>query len=346
MSKAKPRFAATMMAFVPFRDMEQTMSAILDNFPEAPCLPVLTRSMKHMLEGIPCIRIDREKKRVLMEFSPEQEDELLEFYERVETDDLDFFATSPETAPGFYVLLERLKQERPPGLKWIAFQGAGPVLLADMIKQPDGMPAYQDETLRDVLARGINMKTRWLEKKIKEEVPGVEVIAGLPETTLVNFTSAGGSGSREEIIRLIDEGFTNLDCLTWIHCCANIDWTLLIDSTVDVINFDAYQHSEIIALYHKEFNAFLERGGMLAWGIVPVSNEVLDREDTESLLKKIEHGFDLLVGKGLDEKLLAESSWIMPACDAVLLTPENAERAFRVTRDISDRMKRKYGFKD
>jgi hypothetical protein len=215
-----------------------------------------------------------------------------------------------------------------------------------MIKQPDGTPAYHHETLRDVLTKGVNMKTRWLEKKIKEELPGIEVIAGLPETTLINFTSAGGSGSREEIIRMIDEGFAELNCLTWIHCCANIDWSLLTDSRVDVINFDAYQHADIIALYHQEFKAFLGRGGMLAWGIVPVSNEILDKEDTPALLERIEQGIDLLVRKGIDEQLLAESSWIMPACDAVLLTPENAERAFRMTREISVRLKRKYGFEE
>jgi len=344
MSKTKPEFAATMMAFVPFRDVGQTIKVILESFPEAPCLPVLTRSMKYMLEGIPCIIIDREKKRVLMDFSPEREEELLEFYERVEQEDLDYFATSPETAPGFYGLLASLKKERPPRLKWIAFQTAGPVLLADMIKQSDGTPAFHHETLRDVLTKGINMKARWLEKKIKEEIPGVEVIAGLPETTLVNFTSAGGSGSRDELIRMINEGFDKLNCLTWIHCCANIDWTLLTDSRVDVINFDAYQHAEIIALYHREFNAFLERGGMLAWGMVPVSNETLDSEDTPSLLKKMEEGINLLVEKGIDEELLAQSSWVMPACDAVLLTPQNAERAFRMARDISVRLKRKYGF--
>jgi hypothetical protein len=215
-----------------------------------------------------------------------------------------------------------------------------------MIKQPDGTPVYQNETLRDVLTKGINMKTRWLENKIKEEVPGIEVIAGLPETTLINFTSAGGSGSREEIIRIIDEGFADLNCLSWIHCCANIDWTLLTDSSVDVINFDAYQHAEIIALYHKEFKAFLKRGGMLAWGIVPVSNELLEKEDTESLLDKLLKGINLLVSQGIDEELLVSSSWIMPACDAVLLTPENADRAFRMTREISEQLKSRYGFEE
>jgi len=53
-------------------------------------------------------------------------------------------------------------------------------------------------------------------------VPGVEVIAGQAETTLVNFTSASNTGTREDVITAIEKGFYNLTGLTWIHCCANI----------------------------------------------------------------------------------------------------------------------------
>jgi hypothetical protein len=333
-----------MMAYIPHRDIGQATRAILENFPEAPCLPVLSRSMKHMLEGIPCLVLDRERRQVILDPSPEREAELLDFYERCETQDLDSFATTPHTAPGFYALLDRLKEKRPAQLKWVAFQNAGPVLLADVIKQADGMPAFHNETLRDILIKSSSMKSRWLERKIKEELPGVEVIAGLPETTLVSFTSAGGSGTREEIVDAINGGFEGLHCLTWVHCCANIDWTLLIDSTTDVINFDAYQHTDKVALYHEEFEGFLERGGMLAWGIVPVTNELIDKETVQSLVDRLERGMDLLVRKGIDEELLASSSWLMPACDTVMMTPENSDRAFRMVHEISQIMRRKYGF--
>lgn len=33
----KPKFAATMMAAVPYRDMEKAQQIILENFPEAHC---------------------------------------------------------------------------------------------------------------------------------------------------------------------------------------------------------------------------------------------------------------------------------------------------------------------
>ena len=340
----KPNFAPTMMAAVPYRDMERAGGVILKNFPEAPCLPVMTRGIKWMLEGIPCVVIDRENRRILLDPSPERESELLEFYDRYIEEDLDYFATTPETAPFFYGMFERLKRSRPPELKWVIFHTAGPLLLGDTIRQPDGNPSIYNETLRDVLIKGTNIKARWLEKKIREEIPGVEVVADLPETTLVNFTSAGGTGMREDVITAINEGFAGLTCLTWIHCCANIDWSLLTDCNVDVINFDAYQHTEKVALYAEEFKRFIERGGMIGWGIVPVIDALLSGETVSGLVDKLQEGFDLFVSKGIDEELLASSSWVLPSCETVLLTNEQSDLVFKMTNEISQVMRGRYGF--
>ena len=105
MKVQNPQFTATMMSYVPYRDVGRAVRAIMENFPEAPGLPVLSRSMKHMLEGVPCLVFDREKRQVLMDPSGDRERELLTFYERYEAQDLDAFATTRDTAPGFYAVL-------------------------------------------------------------------------------------------------------------------------------------------------------------------------------------------------------------------------------------------------
>ena len=131
----KPNFAPTMMAAVPYRDMERAAQAILGNFPEAPCLPVMTRSIRWLLEGVPCLIIDCQKRQVLFSLSSEREEELFEFYDKYERGELDYFATTPQTAPFFYGMLEKLKESRPPELKWVVFCTAGAVLLGDLIRR-------------------------------------------------------------------------------------------------------------------------------------------------------------------------------------------------------------------
>jgi hypothetical protein len=333
-----------MTAAVPYKDMEKTIQVVLKNFPEAPCLPVMTRSIRWALEGIPCLVFDRQRREVFLDPSAGKEGELLEFYDSYEAGDLDYFAFTRENAPWFHALIETLEESRPDELRWVHFENLGPILMADVIKQPDGKSSFQDETLRDILIKATNMKSKWLIKKIRDSVPGIEVITGHAETTLVNFTSAGGTGSKEEIVAAINSGFEGLDCVKWVHCCANIDWSLLTDSDIDVINFDAFQHSDRLALYYKEIKAFLDRGGMLAWGIVPVINEVFLKESVDSLVKRLEEGISLFVEQGIDEELLAASSWVVPSCETVMMTPELSDRALSTTREISRIMRKKYRF--
>jgi hypothetical protein len=83
---------------------------------------------------------------------------------------------------------------------------------------------------------------------------------------------------------------------------------------------------------------------MIGWGIVPVVEELLKIETVQTLVDRIEKAIDLFVTNGIDENLLASSSWVLPCCDTVLLTPEQTDLAFRITREISETMRGKYGF--
>jgi hypothetical protein len=342
--RERPKFSATLLSMVPYDNMEKTAEVVLEHFPETIRLPVVTRSFEWISEGMPCLEANWERGEFLMVPPEEREQEVIEFYEKVEQEDLDGFATTPKTAPFYYEMLERIKRSRPPELKWITFQVPGPIVLGDTLKQRNGNPAIHHETLRDMLIKTVNMKSRWMEKWIREEIPGVQVVCDQPEPTLVVFTSAGGSGSRDDIIQAINEGFSGVTSAAWVHCCSNIDWSLLTDADIDVINFDAYMYWDKLSLYAEELKRFLEEGGTVAWGIVPVVDEFLSKESVLTLLDKLEKGIDLLVQNGIDEELVASSSWILPSCETVLLSPEKSDLAFSMTSEISRLMKKKYGY--
>jgi hypothetical protein len=295
-----------------------------------------------MLEGIPCLVFDRERRMVYFDLTTEREPEIIEFYDRYEAADLDYFQTTPAVAPFIHHMIRKIRENRPAELKWVVFHTAGPLLFGDYLKQADGRPSIHNETLRDILIKGMNIKARSLVAAVRAQLPDVEVVVDLPETTLVTFTSASGTGSRGEVIDAIDAGFAGVDGIRWVHCCANIDWTLLTGSDIDVINFDAYQHVEQLLLYAADLKRFLEKGGMLAWGIVPVDSASLAEETTESLVEKMFSAIDRFAGLGIDERLMASSSWVMPACDMVLLSPGEADRALMITSEISRAMRKTY----
>jgi len=340
----KPRFTAAPMGAVPYRSMDRAIGSIFSHFPIAPCLPVTTRSSRWMLEGIPCLIVDRRKRTICMDCTQERENELLEFYDEYEKGNLEYFGTSHETAPFIYGAIEWVRRNASEQMKWFLVHLAGPPLLGDIIKQANGIPVFFDESLRDVIIKAVNMKTLWLVDRFQNVLPGIQIIPDLSETTLVKFTSAQGTGLREDLIDAINAGFEGIDCPRFVHCCANIDWSLLTDSSVDIINFDAYQYAESASLYAKEFRKFVDRGGMIGWGIVPVISDLLASEGVDSLVDRLQKSIDYFVRAGIEEEKLANASWVMPSCETILLTVEESDRVFDMTMQVASIMKRRYGF--
>ena len=62
--------------------------------------------------------------------------------------------------------------------------------------------------------------------------------------------------------------------ISGIHCCGNADWPSVLKSSIDILNFDAYGYFDAFAIYHSEVRGFLEKGGYLAWGIVPTTDAI------------------------------------------------------------------------
>ena len=340
--KFSPEFMATHLAAMAHRDPDQACSLILKYFPEAPGIPRLTKSTRMYLEGIPCLVVDSSKRKLWFDISPKRETELIEFYERCAANDLDYFAISRESAPGMYVLLERLKEQPPQQLKMVHIQTPGPVSWGLAMTDDQGTPAFYNETMRDILVKTLAMKAKWQERKVKEMLPDVQTMVDFAEPSLVVHTSAVGSGPREDIIHALNEVLGAVEGLTCIHCCANIDWSILMETNTDAINFDAYEYADKIALYPQELNAFLERGGMLAWGIVPTADEKIVQESAETLMVRLEKDLQRLVNAGIDRQTLLQSSILTPSCATSIMSLELGERAFQFTSELSQRMREKY----
>ena len=71
--------------------------------------------------------------------------------------------------------------------------------------------------------------------------------------------------------------------------------------------------------------------------------EALEKEDLNSLLAKFEADKNYLLKNGIDEKQLLSQSIITPSCGAGVLSEELAQKAIRLTKELSDVLKNTYG---
>jgi len=338
----KPKFMATTLESMPHRDVEEACRVMIRNFPEAPNIPHITRSYRIWTEGTPCLVIDKEKRELRFQLSS-RENELAEFYDRYLAQDLDYFAISSELDTTLYQLAEMYRENPWPELKLIHFHVPGPYSWGLSLKGEDGAPALYNDTLRDVMIKVLAMKVKWRQRKIKELFPGIETMLCVGDGALQVFTSAGGTGTRDDLKNLYNELIDAVEGITCVHCCSNFDWGLLMETNTDVINFDAYQYGNTMALYSDELKRFLERGGMVAWGITPTAGGGnIEDESPDSLVGMLEGHLQSVVDKGIDKERLLESSWVTPTCEPATMPVELAERVYEYTKEVSQRMRERY----
>ncbi len=83
---------------------------------------------------------------------------------------------------------------------------------------------------------------------------------------------------------------------------------------------------------------FLEKGGVLAWGIVPTSSKI-EGETADSLVKRLNTLVAGLAGKGIPENLIWEKCLLTPSCGTGSLSRELSERVFAVLQQVSRKLR-------
>ena len=130
--------------------------------------------------------------------------------------------------------------------------------------------------------------------------------------------------------------------LAGVHTCDSIDWSLLYECELDIVNPDVYSFGDSLIPYAKELKGFISRGGVLAQGIVPTNDNVLG-ETGESLLERLKKLWDQLGSRGIDKADLLSQTLITPACGTGLLEPQVTERIYSLNREVSGLLRGKDG---
>jgi methionine synthase II (cobalamin-independent) len=284
--------------------------------------------------------------------APDFTEQLTGFYARylavAEEDDpaaLDSFGLSPQYAAGFHEFVARLPEQRTASVA-IKGQVTGPFTLGTNLLDQEGRCAYYDHQLRDVIVKTVALKAAWQIIRLREF--GEPVMIFLDEPALLGFGSQTFlTISREDVLGDLNEVAATihaLDGLAGVHCEANTDWSLLMEAELDILDFDAYDHMQVITLYPAELRAFLERGGSLGWGIVPtLDREAAATETLPSLLARFDEGLGRLVSKGFEREVLVRQALITPSCGAGgVLTEPLAERVLGLLHELSASLRGRY----
>jgi methionine synthase II (cobalamin-independent) len=329
-----PPFATTAVGSFPHTDvagLARRLIAALD----LPCWPQLPR--RDFREGmivqysppLPGIRLEEPAERITFDTTADLSEPLEQFYTHYLADDLEAFGLRPEYAAGFYAYLDALGGTAG---EWAKGQVTGPITFGMTVTDQDRRASAYDEQLFDAIVKSAAANARWQIRRLRACRPNVMIF--VDEPYLAAFGSAYFHLSREQVIAALDELFAAIHqegAWAGVHCCANTDWSLLMATSTDIINLDAFGFLENLALYPAELRAFLDRGGRIAWGIVPNSDAIHELTPAD-LAGRLSEGFEQIGRKARARGVeiappeLAARSLLAPSCGLGSTSIETADR--------------------
>lgn len=329
----------TGMGILPHKEMERALDLALSVdvpfWPQLPRMSYCEDMYVQAAENFPGMVLDLENRRLSLQtekFFAELENALL----NLENDD--FLRMSPQFSATYHHFLARDLSN------YAAIRGQleGPVSFGLNVLDENKKPVIFNDEVRsllfDFMARKANVQLRELKERNKNaflfiDEPGLQYV----------FSSV--SGYTNDMARRDLEGFlAQIEHPRGIHLCGNPDWDFLLNLDIDILSFNAYNCGEIFVKYRDGIKRFMQRGGMLGWGLVPANYDEFRQESPERLLHHIENLWQELQKAGFDLTEMLTQSMLMPATCALMNPDEfkTVEESYAWLQKLSRELRRKY----
>ncbi len=233
-----------------------------------------------------------------------------------------------ERHAGFLTFLEvAAAQPRPPA--FVKVQLAGPLTLGVALTRA-GMPHGR------AFVRAVECARTWaraLEARVRDELPGAEVMTFFDEPALVLWRTDDALLDRETATDLLSAALAAPSGVTGVHVCGAGDVRLALDAGPDVLALDVgtLELDDAFAL-----SRFLEADGWVAWGTVPTDRPV--GESASPLWKALIEAWCELTRRGCDPVRLRNQALSTPTCGLAGHGITQAEHAMRLAREIGARV--------
>jgi hypothetical protein len=329
----------TAMAVMPHTDvdraLEMALSLDVPFWPQLPNYSYYEDMYVQAGEHFPGILLDLEKRTLrfsMDKFLQELEDVLARF------DDPEIFDVSKTYSAVYHRFLALDLADRPA----IRGQLEGPISFGFNVVDENDRPILFDDTVRpflfDFMARRINVQLERLRRLNSNafmfvDEPGLQFIF----SALAGYGDIKAKGD-------MDLFFSQIDRPRGVHLCGNPDWDFLLNLDLDVLSLDVYTNAEVFASYAPSIKRFLDRGGVIVWGIVPTGFEAFAQEEIPSLIQRLETIWKILWAKGIDREQMLAQSMISPAT-CCLVNPDKektVERAFGAVRQMAKQLRQRY----
>jgi len=329
----------TAMGVMPHTDVDKALNLALSlDIPYWPQLPLYSYYEDMYVqasENFPGIILDLEKK--TLRFSTEK------FYNELDTalsnwENDDFFDVSEKYSVVYHKFLKMDLS------KYVAIRGQmeGPISFGFYVKDENDRPILFNDEIRpfmfEFMAKRVNVQLKRLKEKNKNafmfiDEPGLQFLF----SALSGYSDVFAKQDIENLLSMIERP-------RGIHLCGNPDWDFLFGFDMDIVSIDIHTNQKVIPLYCCSIRSFIERGGVIVWGIVPTNYEPFINENLDSLKNLLKKIWEIVIKSGVDKDQLISQSLLSPATCCLINKDKDktVTEAFGVLKRLSNELREEY----
>lgn len=190
-------------------------------------------------------------------------------------------------------LLRQLEQAR---ARYARGELTGPVSLALELVDEQERPLAYDPAMREALVQQVTLRATWLHDQLSAHLGGGMVC--LDEPFLDALDSPFSPIDWGEGLDLLARALADGPAPRGLCVARTPNWPAILALPANVVFFDAYEHGAGLIQAAGAVAGYLDRGGVLGWGIVPNDPVALGQERAETLARRFESTVDYLAAAG------------------------------------------------
>ena len=330
----------TAIGTMPQTDPKEACSLVAKYLPDLPAWPQLPKrsQLENMYvqfsQGFPGLVLEGDK--IYVDRTADFDSRLEQLYNDASENKPDSYGVSAEYAAGLHAF-PALKEGHP---RMVKGQVTGPISWGLCVTDREQRGILYDDLLAEALAKFLRLKAMWQERFLRRISPNTVIF--VDEPYLTSLGTAFVAVPNEQVTTLLEEVLSGIEGLKGVHCCGSTDWSLILKSSTDILSFDTYNYADSLSCYPAEVKAFVERGGSIAWGIIPNEEETLAGESAASLYDRLGEAMAPFTREGIPIKQLVAQGLLTPSCTLASLSLEASVRALELLAELSARVRSKY----
>jgi len=342
----EPACLPLLLGSLPYRSAAQALEVSrryagkLLAWPQLPVRSFREQGFVQSAAGFPGLVIDAERGRMYVERAVAERglDRLALAYLK---DDINYAALAVEDAAGFHELLRQGESLR--GTRALKGQLAGPISLAAHLVDDRQRPLIYDEVFMEAICQHLRLRAAWQEARLGEWGHATIICLDEPflEAVGMPFLPLDWQAARDQI----DEVLGGVHGCKALFAGGPVDWRAALQTSVELIIVDVYENGHALIAAADALASFLERDGVVGFGLIPADADALRRVTAESLTGRLAVLLDGMEQAGVSQERLVRQAVVTPTDTLGWLSVAAAERALQLLNEVSQLLREQYGIK-